>query len=153
MDCWKILKFCCTLYFIVLEIFLSLLQFWYVYSWQEADRKWNTFCPIPYLLGLAILHSPPSPSYACLILMFCFLFAQVARCWLYVLFPPLKEWSLYWFFFQDLASFCRMYCSFVIAHRCKEMCSANGFIPSLLNYVMQVLEGGAFGMWVPMVDR
>lgn len=48
----------------------------------------------------------------------------------------------------------RMSCPFVIALCCKEkMHSDNNFIPSLLNYVMQALEGGAFGMWIALIDR
>lgn len=55
---------------------------------------------------------------------------------------------------QELALFCRMYCSFVIARCCKEeMRSANDSISSLLSFVMLDLEGGAFGMWIRLIDR
>lgn len=33
------------------------------------------------------------------------------------------------------------------------MHTANGSIPSFLSFVMLALEGGAFGMWIPLVDR
>lgn len=75
---------------------------------------------------------------------------MIAICFLLLRTDPYDDY----YFFQDLASFCRMYCSFVIANCYKEeVCSAHRLIPNVSNYVMQALEGGVFGMWMPMIDR